>query len=96
MKMSWRIFKQDSVLHQISSNTLIFFSKNHVYKNVEAQIAKKIRTSHCKDFEPKPRSFQWRVARALEPFFEPIPLNRLRMKKIEPNVSHEDIFFMTS
>ena len=25
--------------------TLIFFSKNHVYKNVEAQIAKKIRTS---------------------------------------------------
>ena len=54
------------------------------------------RTSYCEDFEPKPRSFQWRVARALEPFFEPIPLNRLRMKKIEPNVSHEDIFFMTS
>ena len=28
-----------------NSDTLIFFSKNHVYKNVEAQIAKKIRTS---------------------------------------------------
>ena len=27
------------------SSTLIFLSKNHVYKNVEAQIAKKIRTS---------------------------------------------------
>ena len=70
--------------------------KNLVYKAVEAQTLEKLRTSYCEDFEPKPRSFQWRVARALEPFFEPIPLNRLRMKKIEPNVSHEDIFFMTS
>ena len=54
------------------------------------------RTSYCGDFEPKPCTFQWRVARALEPFFEPIPLNWLKIKKMEPNVSHEDIVFMTS
>ena len=77
-------------------NTRITLYKNLVYKNVEAQILEKIRTSHCGDFEPKPCTFQWRVARALEPFFEPIPLNWLKIKKMEPNVSHEDIVFMTS
>ena len=30
---------------QTDRHTLLFSSKNHVYKNVEAQIAKKIRTS---------------------------------------------------
>ena len=55
-----------------------------------------LRTSYSGDFEPKPCTFQWRVAWALEPFFEPIPLNWLKIKKMEPNVSHEDIVFMTS
>ena len=71
--------------------TDITFTDKRFYSNKAG-----LRTSHCGDFEPKPCTFQWRVARALEPFFEPIPLNWLKIKKMEPNVSHEDIVFMTS